>query len=49
MNLAIDCQGLGKRFGTYTAVQGVTFQIPPGTILGFVGPNGYPLPGIADG
>jgi ABC-2 type transport system ATP-binding protein len=40
MNLAIDCQGLGKRFGTYTAVQGVTFQIPPGTILGFVGPNG---------
>jgi ABC-2 type transport system ATP-binding protein len=40
MNLAIDCQGLVKRFGTYTAVQGVTFQIPPGTIMGFVGPNG---------
>jgi ABC-2 type transport system ATP-binding protein len=40
MKLAIDCQGLGKRFGTYTAVQGVTFQIPPGTIMGFVGPNG---------
>ncbi|HUX47183.1 MAG TPA: ABC transporter ATP-binding protein [Desulfosporosinus sp.] len=40
MNLAIDCQGLVKRFGAYTAVQGVTFQIPPGTIMGFVGPNG---------
>lgn len=40
MNLAIDCRGLVKRFGTYTAVQGVTFQIPPGAIMGFVGPNG---------
>jgi ABC-2 type transport system ATP-binding protein len=40
MKLAIDCQGLVKRFGTYTAVQGVTFQIPHGTIMGFVGPNG---------
>ena len=40
MNLAIDCQGLVKRFGNYTAVQGVTFQIPPGKIMGFVGPNG---------
>jgi ABC-2 type transport system ATP-binding protein len=40
MNLAIDCQGLVKRFGTYTAVQGVTFQLPTGAIMGFVGPNG---------
>lgn len=40
MNLAIDCHGLVKRFGTYTAVQGVTFQIPAGKIMGFVGPNG---------
>ncbi|WP_407313283.1 ABC transporter ATP-binding protein [Desulfosporosinus sp. SB140] len=40
MNLAIDCQGLVKRFGAYTAVQGATFQIPPGAIMGFVGPNG---------
>lgn len=40
MNLAIDCQGLGKRFGHYTAVQGVTFQLPSSTIMGFVGPNG---------
>ncbi|ODA39763.1 ABC transporter ATP-binding protein [Desulfosporosinus sp. BG] len=40
MNLAIDCQGLVKRFGAYTAVQGVTFQLPHGAIMGFVGPNG---------
>ncbi|HZK55083.1 MAG TPA: ABC transporter ATP-binding protein [Desulfosporosinus sp.] len=40
MNLAIDCQGLVKRFGNYTAVQGVSFQIAPGKIMGFVGPNG---------
>ncbi|KLU65116.1 putative ABC transporter ATP-binding protein YbhF [Desulfosporosinus acididurans] len=40
MSLAIDCQGLIKRFGTYTAVQDVTFQIPQGAIMGFVGPNG---------
>ena len=40
MNLAIDCQGLDKRFGTYTAVHGVTFQLPYGAIMGFVGPNG---------
>jgi len=37
---AIDCQGLVKRFGSYTAVQGVTFQLPAGKIMGFVGPNG---------
>lgn len=40
MNLAIDCQGLIKRFGTYTAVRGVSFQLPAGAIMGFVGPNG---------
>jgi len=40
MSLAIDCQGLVKRFGTYTAVRGVSFQLPAGAIMGFVGPNG---------
>ncbi|MZP29735.1 ATP-binding cassette domain-containing protein [Heliobacterium undosum] len=40
MELAIDCQGLIKRFGSYTAVEGVTFQLPAGSIMGFVGPNG---------
>ncbi|WP_425807518.1 ABC transporter ATP-binding protein [Desulfitobacterium sp. Sab5] len=40
MNLAIECQGLMKRFGNYTAVSGVSFELPAGSILGFVGPNG---------
>ncbi len=40
MNYAIDSTNLGKRFGNYTAVQGVTFQLPEGAIMGFVGPNG---------
>lgn len=40
MKRAIDCLDLGKRFGNYTAVQGVTFQLPEGSIMGFVGPNG---------
>lgn len=40
MNYAIKCSNLGKRFGHYTAVQGVTFELPEGSIMGFVGPNG---------
>jgi ABC-2 type transport system ATP-binding protein len=40
LEYAIDAKDLVKKFGNYTAVRGVTFQIPPGTIMGFVGPNG---------
>lgn len=40
MDLAIDCRALVKRFGVYTAVRGATFQLPAGSIMGFVGPNG---------
>lgn len=40
MKLTIDCKDLVKRFGKYTAVSGVTFQLPEGSIMGFVGPNG---------
>lgn len=36
--LAID--GLAKRFGTATALDGVTFQVRPGELFGFVGGNG---------
>lgn len=36
--LAID--GLAKRFGTATALAGVTFQVRPGEVFGFVGGNG---------
>src|SRR5262249_28346051 len=37
---AIDVEGLTKRFGEYTAVDGVTFQVAPGEIFAFLGPNG---------
>ncbi|ANY06245.1 ABC transporter ATP-binding protein [Pseudonocardia sp. HH130630-07] len=36
--LAID--GLAKRFGTATALDGVTFEVRPGEVFGFVGGNG---------
>jgi ABC-2 type transport system ATP-binding protein len=29
-----------KRFGDFTAVEGVSFAVPEGTILGLIGPSG---------
>ena len=40
MTLAIDVQGLSKRFGTLQAVDNVSLQIEQGHITGFLGPNG---------
>ena len=37
----IECEGLTKRFGTFTAVDHVTFNVGKGSIFGFLGPNGY--------
>jgi ABC-2 type transport system ATP-binding protein len=37
---AIDVQGLTKRFGTFTAVDGVSFAVDEGEIFGLLGPNG---------
>jgi ABC-2 type transport system ATP-binding protein len=37
---AIVAHGLTKRFGSFTAVDGVEFQVGRGEILGFLGPNG---------
>ena len=31
---------LTKRFGDFTAVDGVSFQVYPGEIVGYLGPNG---------
>jgi len=36
----ISAQGLTKRFGNFTAVDDVTFQVYPGDIVGYLGPNG---------
>ena len=36
----IECVGLTKRFGGFTAVDRVSFSVEPGAIFGFLGPNG---------
>jgi len=36
----IEVEELTKRFGTFTAVDGVTFGVHRGEIFGFLGPNG---------
>lgn len=38
--LAIDVQGMSRRFGDYLAVNQLDLQIPAGCIYGFLGPNG---------
>ena len=37
---AIEAIDLVKRFGDNTAVDGVSFAVAPGTVLGMLGPNG---------
>jgi ABC-2 type transport system ATP-binding protein len=37
---AVEVQNLTKKFGDFTAVDGVTFDIRRGEIFGFLGPNG---------
>jgi ABC-2 type transport system ATP-binding protein len=36
----IECEGLTKRFGHFTAVDHVSFKVGKGSIFGFLGPNG---------
>ena len=36
----IVAEGLTKRYGPTVAVDGLTFQVPPGRVTGFLGPNG---------
>ena len=40
MNHVIQTEGLTKRFGQVTALDGVDFAVPEGSICGFLGPNG---------
>jgi ABC-type multidrug transport system ATPase subunit len=40
MEAMIECEGLTKRFGTFTAVDHVSFSVSKGSIFGFLGPNG---------
>ena len=36
----IEVEGLTKRFGTFTAVDHISFTVGKGSIFGFLGPNG---------
>jgi len=36
----VEVKNLTKRFGEFTAVDGISFDIQPGEILGLLGPNG---------
>jgi ABC-2 type transport system ATP-binding protein len=40
MEATIEVSGLRKRFGSATALDGMTFTVAPGQVTGFVGPNG---------
>ena len=37
---AVEARDLTKRFGDFTAVDGISFEVPTGIIFGFLGPNG---------
>jgi len=39
-DVMIECKGLTRRFGSFTAVDDVSFQVNKGSIFGFLGPNG---------
>lgn len=37
---AVEAVDLVKKFGDFTAVDGISFAVPAGTVLGMLGPNG---------
>lgn len=37
---AIEIEHLTKKFGSFTAVDDLTFSVPTGSVFGFLGPNG---------
>jgi lipooligosaccharide transport system ATP-binding protein len=40
MTPAVEAHGLVKRYGDFTAVNGIDFEVRPGECFGFLGPNG---------
>ncbi len=39
-DLMIEAQGLNKNYGSFAAIQDVTFSVPRGQVAAFLGPNG---------
>lgn len=40
MNKRLYVEGVGKRFGSFSAIEGLDFSVDPGRVVGLVGPNG---------
>lgn len=40
VDAAVDVRELTRRFGTFTAVDAITFSVAPGEVFGFLGANG---------
>jgi ABC-2 type transport system ATP-binding protein len=40
VTIAVSVRGLTRRFGALTAVDGLSFEVPTGTLFGLVGPDG---------
>jgi len=40
MSAAITARGVSKRYGKFTALDQISFEIPTGRIVGLIGPNG---------
>jgi len=40
MSASLQVEGLTRRFGSLTALDGLSFTVPAGQIVGFLGPNG---------
>src|SRR6201986_5177371 len=39
-SMELELDGLRRRYGTVTALDGLTFGVPAGQVFGFLGPNG---------
>ena len=40
MNVAVEAEGLGKRFDDHEVLGGIDLHVPAGSVLGLLGPNG---------
>ncbi len=40
MSTVIEAQGMSKSYGSFNALDGISFVIQPGSIVGLIGPNG---------
>src|SRR6266508_1539445 len=39
-DILLSCENLTRKFGTFVAVDHVSFEVPRGKVFGFLGPNG---------